>query len=651
MAALPQLSIVQDNERPAPSRSSVDSRAARVRRRARDAGLYEDQRIRAGKLFVLRRLCHLLWAAFRFALGSVHARLARIARRLLGRPRDREKYMRESARRFKRTLQRMGGTWIKLGQQMSLRTDILPAAYCSELESLLDSGEALRPEYVTRVLEKTIGGELTEVFQMPFDFEAVGKASVACVYRAHLLDGSLVAVKVRRPDIRRIFDADLTALEWFLQASEYLTLIRPGISRPFRAELRRMLEDELDFRAERHYQELFRRYLRRRKKLNVTAPRLYSDLCGKEVIVSEFVTGLWMKDLLRIVEKDDQEKLRELAQQGIHPKKVAKRLIRANHYQFFECPFFHGDPHQGNILIQPGGRIVMIDFGACGVFGVRERAYLRQMHEAQAREDIAGMVSRVIHLMEPLPPADVDGFRHELEHEWWLGYYGIKSKHSSWQERTSFRLWRELLRLVQKYSIPLPLNVLRMIRATLLYDTIGARLYPRLDVFKEYRKHYMHEAKRVRRKINRAILRQLACGPDLSSYVMLERFLETSRAVFEKVENLANKPDWNFGSLISKGFATFHLFIKWFLSSATLTMVGLVIGAWLWSTSKMSNVHQRWWDKTLEVGWPLNPELAPFLQSFEAEHLTVVIGWLVLVTLITLKYIRQISFSITADEN
>ncbi len=664
-----------------------------------EQNVWEEENVRASKLFVIFRLLFLIESAGLFVLSIIPDGIRSLLLRLRGRsaPSSAEQ---NRARRFRMTLQRMGGTWVKIGQQMSLRTDILPRVYCEELKELLDSGETLDPAYVREVIERQTGYRLERVFQQPFDFKAVGRGSVACVYRGRLPNGTLVAIKIRRPNIRRIFDADLTALDWFLRTAEFLTIVRPGISYSLRSELRRMLLDELDFRAEQRYQELFRRYLKRWRKLRVTAPRPIPRLSGNEVIVSEFVEGIWMRQLLDLVELhrqvrmllqrpdirrersyrqlihqcferwlaldsdgllggiaektllggmpvgeereqallwavagSSQSALDRLAQKGIRPKGIARRLIRASHFQFFECPFFHADPHPANILIQSGGRIVMVDFGACGVFAQRDRAYLRQMHEAQEREDIGAMVDSVIHLMEPLPSIDVDAFRSEMEHAWWLGFYGMKSKSAGWQERTSFRLWRELFRLVRKHGIPLPLNVLRMIRATLLYDTVAARLYPGLDIFKEYKKYFRAEGKRAQKRICRTFWRQAFGGPSLSNYLLLERFCSTSRTLLSWVENFANQGTWRFSSLISKGYSLLVLSLKWFIWMVSLSFVAF-------TTVTLANDFKSW-RQTGEIEW------GRLFFSDMGSGKDVLVGvWFFLVVLISAKYIHQLWFRV-----
>lgn len=543
----------------------------------------EVENTRAGALRTAWRLMQLVAAIVRFLIASagdvVLAGVLTVFRR-----RNREglrlRLPGRRARRLRQALQGLGGTFIKIGQQLAIRSDLLPQVYCRELEHLLDNADSIPEQYVREVLERQGGRPLEQLFRSPFDFTPVGKASIACVYRAQLASGAVVAVKVRRPGIVALFKADLAALGWVARAAEFLTLLRPGISRTFRSELAAMLYEELDFRIESRYQELFRRYFKRRPELRITAPRLHFELCGHDVLVSEFVSGVWMKELMAGVESGDASYLERLRGFGIDPAAIAKRLIRGSHYGFFECPFFHGDPHPGNILIQPDNQIVMVDFGACGVFAQRERDQLAQLHYFQSREDVGGMVQCVIGLMEPLPPIDVDAFRRALEDAWWKGFYGVKSRHAAWWERTSFRLWSALLRLVREHGIPMPLNVLRMIRATLLYDTVAARIYARIDVFREYRKYHEQYARRVRRRIQRAVVRQLFCGPDLANYVRVERLWHVGQLLLNRVQLFLQSPTPSFAVLVSKGFELLAIGTRWLLTSACVTLLVAFASTW-----------------------------------------------------------------------
>ncbi len=516
---------------------------------------------------------------------------------------------------------------VKIGQQLSMRMDILPVVYCNELSGLLDRLPSFDVKKAIRIIENQTNKKLQDIFKF-FDREPVGSASIACVYKAELRSGGdKVAVKVRRPGIAKKFTADLAALDWIMKLMEFLTIIRPGVSENFRSEIRQILLEELDFRVEARYQELFRHYFKKRKELKVTAPKVYYDLSGDDVIVSEFVTGTWMTEILAAIELNDEEKLEYLRSQKINPRTIAKRLIWASFYGFFECPFFYGDPHPANIAVQPPNKIVMVDFGACGVFSERERNLLRQMHYYYSKDDVGGMVQSVIGLMEPLPLIDMDKFAKQMEYEWWHAYYGIKSKHTHWLERTSFRLWRSLLDVVREHQIPLPSHVLRMIRATLLYDTLAARLYNEINVFDEYQKYNKDFAKRTRQRIQKQAINQLLCGPDDSTYVILQRIWDTGQDLHHKLQKFLDQPVPNFTRLANKISDVILILFK-----LVTTFILLTIGAALIGTIFYSSLEP-WYrlDKIVLAAW-----------EGEEDLRIVVIIWLSSLLLYTFSYARRI---------
>ena len=536
--------------------------------------------VRASFFGVARRIVQLVVAILYFQVAGFFDWLTLDWREILHRRSFKGRGLRLSARRavrLRETLKWLGGTFIKVGQQLAIRSDVLPPLYCRELGELLDKVPPFRDDYVAEVFARQTGKHLEEIFAS-FDFPPIGSASIACVYQATLLSGEIVAVKVRRPDIVRVFKTDLAALDLVLKTAEVLTLLRPRVTETFRSEMRSMLLEELDFQIEARYQELFRTYFKKRKKLRTTAPKIYPRLCGREVIVSEYVTGIWLKDMLAGLQSGGKAYRRSLRDLDVCPKRIAKQLIRGSHYGFFECPFFHGDPHPGNVLVKPHNRIVMVDFGACGVFAHRERHLLAQMHYFQAGEDVGGMVQCVIGLMEPLPPIDIDAFRRRLEEAWWKGFYGIKSKHAQWWERTSFRLWSALFREVRAAKVPLPLSMLRMIRATLLYDSVAARLHPRIDVFEEYRWYFDRYARRVRAEIQKAVLRQLCRGLDPANYVRIGRVWEVGNLLLQQAQLFLRRALPNFSALVSKGWEILKISIKWLLMLMTVTAAAFIAG-------------------------------------------------------------------------
>ncbi len=499
--------------------------------------------------------------------------------------RDEEERQRANARKFRDMIDNLGGVFIKVGQQLSQRPDLISPAYCDALANFLDKvDKEISREDVEAAIQRQTGKSVAEAFAF-FEWEAVGKASIACVYKAVLHSGDEVAVKIRRPRLDRLFAADLKALDWTLHLIELLTILRPGMTRNFRTELRNLLVEELDFRREARYQELFRRYHNRRKKLKVTAPKLYYEYSGREVMVSEYVHGISVSEILKALDEGNELFLAQLKDLGIEPKTIAKRLVRSRYYSFHECPLFHGDPHPANILIQPNSRVVMIDFGACGVFSQRDRNLMWQLNQYYAREDVAGMVNMVIGIMEPVEPArGIHQFKKDLTDAWWTGFYGIKSNKSQWWERSSFWLWLRFFQLIRKHEVPIPRNVVRMVRATLLYDTVAARLYPKINVFKEFEKYSRGVARRTRRQIEECVLRQMLLGPDDANFLKLQQVADVSDGLLFRLQRFIDDPGLNFLSIAGKVYSAIRSFVRAFLLAAGGAAVTAIVIVLLYFT-------------------------------------------------------------------
>jgi len=520
---------------------------------------------RAGIFKTLFRFGIWLWAALRFGVGNLRDVMR-------GKASEQRR-----AIRLRKTFQRAGPTFIKLGQQLSVRMDLVPYTYARELEKLLDNVPAFPSKQAIATIESTLHRKLGDIFAV-FDPVPIGSASVACVYQAVLHNGRRVAVKVRRPHIGEDLVADMRALLWLLRALE-LVWLPPGFTRHFTYELRTMLLEELDFVQEARLTDLFRKRVKKAKLSYVTAPCVHFDYCGNEVIVTDFVAGVWATDLLRAVEGNDLATLQKLREQGIDPKRVARNYMQVNRFGGFENIFFHADLHPANVLIEEGSKLVLIDFGACGAFTRAELVSWRRLLDAQAQEDITGMVHAAISLVEPLPAIDVDEFQARLEQVFWKDLYAIKSKHSPWWEHTSATIWISFLKLAREYRIPMNLNTLRMIRVSMLADTVAARLDHDIDPYAEYRRYEKGAGKRAHKRLRKWARRET--GPRLFSRV--EQFAHTVGATLFKFQRfIEGSPLLNFANEIGKAAYAFKLLIGVGSAavSATFTVV-LAQAAWL----------------------------------------------------------------------
>lgn len=494
---------------------------------------------RASTFRALVRLMIWAYGLARFFIGNIFDHLLRRAS------------VERSADRLRRTFERLGPTFVKLGQQLSMRADILPYEYTEALSKLIDSVRPMAPETALAVIERVHGRPVTETFAI-FDPDPIGSASLACVYQAILPDGEKVAVKVRRPGIGPRLAADLKVLGWFMSLLEGLTILRPGMTRGLRTELRSMLMEELNFRKEARYTHLFRKRARRKGQTYVTAPRVYFDLSDEEVLVTEFVSGVFLWELISALDRQDNEALALLRESEIDPKQVALNMNEAFHFWTMECPLFHADPHPGNVVVEPGNRVVFLDFGSCGRFSSKTRICWKQLHGSLNEEDVNGMVQAAIAILEPLPHVDIETFTREIEGLFWGWLYALEDENSEWWEKATGTIWIQFLGIVRRHEIPMNLEILRLFRATFLYDTTIYRLHRQLDIDMEYQRYIRHAGARARKRVRKQYRQRMKRGLKRTDYVLIEDLQRVSRRLLYRIEHELDKPDHVFQRVLGK---------------------------------------------------------------------------------------------------
>jgi ubiquinone biosynthesis protein len=457
--------------------------------------------------------------------------------------------MERRAVRLRQVIERAGGTFVKLGQQASMRIDLLPWAYCIELSKMLDTMTPFPVELALKAVERTIHRPWQEVFEV-FDPIPVGSASVACVFQATLKGGAKVVVKVRRPGITELFLADLRVLDWITELAEFLTFLRPGFTRNLRSEVREILTEELDFRREGRFQDIFRRNATKTGKTFFSAPRVYFDLSGDEVLVQEFISGFRLMEIISVVEGKNPENRLLLSQLNIDPALVARRILWAAFWGSDENLFFHADPHPANIIVRPNSEVVFIDFGSCGSFNNQQLVALEQMVLSMKNQDVETMARATLSLMEPLPPVDLPSLVKQAQEEYMrvLHTFNTPAEYTEYWERTSARQWLGLIRVARKFNISINIHMLRMIRATLLYDSIVLRLDNKIDRYDEYTLFMKDRAELVKQKWRKRLREN--SGDNL--FLNLEDYGKTFSDLMLKAQTTLNRPIVNLGSTVDK---------------------------------------------------------------------------------------------------
>ena len=289
-------------------------------------------------------------------------------------PRDWELQNKRSANRVLETAASLGGALIKGCQFASTRPDILPAAYIRPLATLQDR----MPPRPWAEIEKAIAGEL---HQRPEDIfadierEPVAAASIAQVHRARLKDGRAVALKVQYPDVESLVATDLAVLE---QVVKVVARLAPSIGlRPILDYLRETLPLELDFRREAESMMRLRAALAHRS--DVIVPASFPELSTGRLLVMEYIEGI------KITDREALERA------GISPSDVARLLNFVYGDQMLHLGILHADPHPGNLLVQPGPRLVLLDHGLTVSLSPSLVASLNKLVQALTNGDFAGV--------------------------------------------------------------------------------------------------------------------------------------------------------------------------------------------------------------------------------------------------------------------
>ena len=292
----------------------------------------------------------------------------------------REQRQRQRAHWLTAELLRLGSAFIKLGQLLSARPDILPAGWVAELAALQDSVPAFGFAEVQTVLEQELGQRCAEVIDL--DPEPLGAASLAQVHRASLRSGRQVVLKVQRPGLDRLFRLDLDVMQQVAAVLQRHPSWGRGRDWPAMArECRRVLLRELDFRVEAQYAARFRQQFLDDDRIRI--PGVVWELSSRRVLCLDYLPGIKINDREALIEA------------GIDPSAVAEIGAASYLKQLVRFGFFHADPHPGNLAVAADGALIYYDFGMMGLLSDALRRRLGSMIRAAAARDSAALVEEM----------------------------------------------------------------------------------------------------------------------------------------------------------------------------------------------------------------------------------------------------------------
>ena len=373
----------------------------------------------------------------------------------------------QRAKRFRELLAELGPTYIKLGQILSSRPDILPATFINELSKLQDAAAPMAPETVYALILEGLGKPHGELFAS-FDAEPLASASIAQVHRARLkakegeTEGARVVVKVQRPQIEERIRSDTDLLFYLARFLEGV-IEETGVYTPtgIVTEFREAMLTELDFGNEaRNLEEFAKNHVNRPY---VVVPKVYRELSSRTVLTMEELSGVKMSLVLR-------------EPGGIDRKRLAKTILDASFHQLFTDGLFHGDPHPGNVLVLEDGRIALLDFGLVG-------RLTKQMQETLILLVVAISLRDPDTVARLLYKVGVPEGRINL-HQFRLDIHGILDNYSGLKlsEVDSTTLLDEVLELALKYKIKIPKEYAVLSKAAATTEGMLRTLDPDMDI-------------------------------------------------------------------------------------------------------------------------------------------------------------------------
>lgn len=414
----------------------------------------------------------------------------------------------------------LGPTFIKIGQSMGTRADLLPLPYVKELGTLVDQVPPFPNEVAFARIEHELGKKINEVYS-EFEIEPVAAASLGQVYRARLHTGEEVAVKVQRPNLEAIIKGDVAILKKVANFAERFPQLNEnadwtGMLREFDVTI----HEEMDYAAEGHNAETFREHFK--NWTNIHVPQIYWHATTSKVLTMDFIHGTKVTDL------------EEQARRGISPAKVNRLLIKTYLKQLLEDGFFHADPHPGNLLVMPDGRLAFFDFGMVGRITPELQAKMIDAFFHVVGRDPAGIAQDLIDLDFLKPGTNPNVVRPVVE-KMFEFHLNLKLKDVNFKELTY-----DLADVMYDYPFRLPSNFTYIMRALMTLEGIGIITDPEFNFFetaKPYAKEFMlrREGKDFRRMFVNKLM-----GRDEEGKIDWNRTWKLAKMAFKTVLNTSS---------------------------------------------------------------------------------------------------------------
>jgi len=412
----------------------------------------------------IRRYRNILGILIKYGFGHVVEQLninyyLELGRRLVtfgAAPREIERLTQPE--RMRLAMEELGPTFVKLGQLLSTRPDLIPKEYVEEFSKLQDEVPSVDFEKIQIQIEHELGYPAKEAFAA-LSPTPIAAASIAQVHRGRLKCGAEVVVKIRRPEIGKVIETDLDILmglayliEHHIPASEIYDPV--GIVKEFR----RTIQREMDFAREGHTIDRFAANFAGDPTVHV--PKVFWEQTGETVLTMEYIEGIKISEFSRLTEA------------GYDLRTIARNGADAFLKQVLVHGFFHGDPHPGNLFILPDNTICMLDYGMVGRLGEDLKFQLVDLLVAVLQRDVDSVISQLLYAGELMDEVNVRHLKRDLS-EFIDDYYEIPL-----HEIKVGRLLSEFVEILTRYRIKFPSDLILLAKALITMEGIGRQLDP-----------------------------------------------------------------------------------------------------------------------------------------------------------------------------
>jgi len=359
-------------------------------------------------------------------------------------------------------LEELGTTFVKLGQILSTRNDLLSMEFIQELSKLQNSLKPLQFEIIETLIKNELGRPPGEVFSS-IDSSAAGVASIGQVHAATLFDGTEVVIKVRKPGVKEQVEEDVEILRQLAATAaqrwkngEHYDL--PGIVE----EVAETLLGEMDYIKESHNAEYFARFFQNSPSVHI--PKIFWEHTTPRMLTMEQIKGIGILDI------------QSLDKAGFDRQELAKRSVNLWLKMIFEGEMFHADPHPGNLFVEKDGRLGLIDFGMVGMVDDEIRESLASTVEAILSRDVDSLIDSLVDLGAVRQGSSREDLRIGLRHV--MGHYPTFSI----EEIQGSSTLGELLAVVRRNHVKLPSNTFLLLKTMAMAQSLGKGLDTKFDI-------------------------------------------------------------------------------------------------------------------------------------------------------------------------